>query len=51
MGERGGALESGDSAPDAPQRALAVGANVYLRKPVNFMDIVKTVESLLGASR
>jgi CheY-like chemotaxis protein len=33
--------------PDARERALALGADVYLQKPVQFADIIGTVRTLL----
>ena len=33
--------------PDARERALALGADVYLQKPVQFGDIISTVRTLL----
>jgi uncharacterized protein (TIGR02266 family) len=37
------------SDPEVSRQALELGANVYLSKPVNFVNIVKTVQTLLGA--
>ncbi len=35
--------------PDARERAIALGADVYLQKPVQFADVLSTVRALLQA--
>jgi DNA-binding response OmpR family regulator len=36
--------------PDARERALELGVDVYLQKPVQFSDIIGTVRTLLHLS-
>jgi CheY-like chemotaxis protein len=40
-------MVSADDAPGAAQQALQLGVSVYLRKPVNVLDVVRTAEALL----